>query len=220
LVTLTIADLVAWWRSGDPADAVGTASATREFLPALVDEYSPLASDLAAAFYDEARIDADAAGDYVAVPARSPNRDLVQATTSWAVAPLFRDEPNPDLALSRLSGGSQKIVSDTARDTVVDSVEGDPAKPSFARHASANACAFCRLVAARGAVYRSARSAGDGHKYHDHCHCVVVPVWNGAYEQAPYVAGWESAYKAAFKAAGGGDTKAILAHMRQSLGTD
>lgn len=218
LVTLTIAELVAWWRSLDLADVVGVAGDTRDFLPALMDGYSPLASDVAAAFYDDARIEADARGAFVAVPARRPSGDLIQATTSWAVAPLFREQSDPELALSRLSGGSQKIVADVARDTVVDSVEQDPAKPTFARHASANACAFCRLVASRGAVYRSARSAGDGHKYHDHCHCVVVPVWDGRYEQPPYVGGWESAYKAALKAVGGSDTKAILAHMRQSLG--
>ena len=110
------------------------------------------------------------------------------------------------------------MVSEGARDTVAESVDQDPAKPLFARHASANACAFCRLVATRGAVYRSAQSAGDGHKYHDHCHCVVVPVWDDRYEPAPYVAGWESAYKSAYKAVGKADTKAILAHMRLSLG--
>jgi hypothetical protein len=38
-----------------------------------------------------------------------------------------------------------------------------------------------------------------------------------AYEPAPYVKGWEDAYKSA-RADVGGKTKDILAHMRLSLG--
>jgi hypothetical protein len=235
LTILTLADLLAFWRSLDTEDAVGTTQAVREFLPDLMDTYVPLSAEIGAAFYDTARDQASASGSFAAAPVDEPNRERLQAMIGWGTAPLFRkksildpatetviytDEPDPDprSALSRLSGGAQKEVADGARQTVVASVERDPARPMFARHASSNACAFCRMVASRGPVYRSAAAAGDGHKYHDHCHCAVVPVWNDEYEPAPYVAGWNAAYKDAYKAVGKADTTAILAHMRQSLG--
>lgn len=225
LATLTIAELLAFWQSLDTEDAAGSAEALRQFLPDLVDSYLPVAAEVGAVFYDEARDQAGVAGAFAATPVGAANAGRIQATISWGVAPLFRSDPiterpapDPDLALSRLSGATQREVAEGARQTVVDSVEKDPAKPRFARHASANACTFCRLVATRGAVYRSAASAGDGHKYHDNCHCVVVPVWKNDYEPAPYVSGWESAYVKA-RRDGAADTKSVLAHMRQSLGS-
>lgn len=237
LATLTIADLVAFWRTLDTEDAARSAEAIREFLPELLDSYVPLAAEAGAAFYDTERASAGAGGSFIASPVVAVDGDRVQETIGWGIAPLFRRSqgtnlrtgdlvtmdipaPDPDLALSRLSGATQREVAGGARVTVEDNVEKDPAKPRFARHASSNACAFCALLASRGPVYRSAQAAGDGHKYHDHCHCVAVPVWGDKYEAAPYVAQWESAYKQAYKATGKADTTAILAHMRQTLGTD
>jgi hypothetical protein len=236
LTTLSLADLVSFWRTLDTEDAAGSAQAVREFLPDLFDTYVPLSAELGAAFYDESRDEAGARGSFIAEPVAAVDNDRTQKTVGWAIAPLFQkkaildpetetitytDEPDPDpkAALSRLSSASQLVVAEGARETIADNVDKDPAKPRYARHASSNACAFCALLATRGAVYRSAASAGEGRKYHSHCHCVPTAVWPSQdYEPAPYVAGWDSAYKVASKAAGKGGSKAILAHMRQSLG--
>ena len=41
-------------------------------------------------------------------------------------------------------------------------------------------CPFCIMLASRGAVYYSEKTAGaDGH-YHANCRCRIVPSWNGA----------------------------------------
>jgi len=216
VTTLAMADLLDFWNSlhgGDPGTVAGD---VRGVLPDLIDAYTPLAAEVGASFYDDTRAAADVAGSFSAQHAALPESGLVQEMISWGVAPLFRpDAPDPGLALSRLTGGTQKIVASGARDTVEFNVGQDPAQPRFARHASANACAFCALLATRGAVYHWEDTAGA--KYHDHCHCVAVPVFPGtAYEPAPYVKDWESAYTAA-RADVGGKTKDILAHMRQTL---
>lgn len=66
------------------------------------------------------------------------------------------------------------------------------------RHASANACGFCRLMATRGAVYGSAKAAGEGNRFHDHCHCTVAVVRpSDTFIEAPYVAQWRKDYEAA-----------------------
>lgn len=234
LTTLTLAELLRFWRTLDTADGARAAEAVREFLPDLLDTFEPVAADTGAAFYDLAREEAGVRGAFAATPVETVDSTVVQKSIGWAVAPLFHkrvvfdarrgvevltDElaPDPAKALSRLSGVTQRQVANGARETVEDNAAKDPAKPRFARHASANACAFCALIATRGPVYRSAATAGDGRKYHDHCHCVVVPVWGQDYEPAPYVKTWQSAYAQA-RRDGAADVKSILSNMRSSLG--
>ena len=217
LGTLSIADLVAFWRTLDIADAVGSAQAVREFVPDMLDSYVPVSAEIGAAFYDSSRDESGARGSFFAEPILSVDGDRTQEMIGWAVAPLFRSEPDPGMSLSRLSGGSQRSVAEGARLTISENVDKDPAEPRYARHASVNACAFCALIATRGAVFRSAASAGDGHKYHNHCHCVPVAVWpTERYEPPPYVKDWENAYVSARR--DGGGMKVILSNMRADLG--
>ena len=224
--TLSLADLVRWWRLQDLADPVGVAVAVRDFVPAVVDSYAPLSAEVAASFYDQSRAAANVAGGFVADLAPARNADVLQQMISWAVAPLFRvdpvtDVPAPDagLGLSRLSSGTQLEVAGSARDTIDLNVQADRVgQPRFARHASSNACAFCALMATRGAVYRTV-----GSKFHAHCHCVSYPVFPGERDDSPpYVLTWEQAYRDARKAARRAgitpDLKGVLPFMRQSLG--
>lgn len=55
----------------------------------------------------------------------------------------------------------------------------DPEDPRFARVPSGHeTCPFCIMLASRGPVYLSERSAGaDGH-YHAHCDCRIVPFFD------------------------------------------
>lgn len=50
----------------------------------------------------------------------------------------------------------------------------------FARVTSGrNTCAFCLMLAGRGAVYESRKSAGEFDHWHRHCTCKVVPCFSG-----------------------------------------
>lgn len=79
----------------------------------------------------------------------------------------------------------------------------------WARHASANACGFCRVMATKGPVFQSETSATRvvgrggkprgtrklGDKWHDNCHCVAIAVRpGGKYEPASYVEQWQRDY--------------------------
>lgn len=61
--------------------------------------------------------------------------------------------------IDRLTGPVQRYVNTSARDTL--SGNADREGVVWARHASANACAFCRMLATRLAVYTSEDAAGQ-----------------------------------------------------------
>lgn len=222
LATLALRDLLAIWATLDLADATATSDGLQAALPELTAAYASAAGALAADFYDDLRADAPVPSDYTAAPAEPPPAERSRVLARWAVGPLFGAEPDPKTALVRVSGGLQKQVAGAARATVEANVDADPAGPRYSRHASGNACAFCAMLASRGAVYRSEDSAGG--RYHDHCHCVVAPLWPGQQLEAPsYVKGWDRAYRGAVSATTEPgkpiDVTKVLAHMRESLGT-
>lgn len=113
--------------------------------------------------------------------------DAAQIATSLRVTSLvavkqsmLAGQPVPQAmanAFVQSSGAATRIALDGGRETVVQSMQVDPAVTHFRRITSAHPCAFCALLASRGAVYLSAESAGENNRYHDHCSCVIAPVY-------------------------------------------
>ncbi len=162
LSKLSQRDLATIWAKlslGKPAKLADTLT---EILDALVSRYGQAAASLAADWYEEARAAAGVSGSFAATAAPLPDVDRVGALSRWGVGPLFGAEPNGALALSLLSGGLQRLVTGMGRQTTELSVATDPQVIGYARHASANACAFCRMLATRGDDFRytSEQSAG------------------------------------------------------------
>lgn len=220
LATLAIRDLVQLWRSLDLDTPREVAEALREAMPELFAAYGLAAGTLGADFYDEMRAGAAVAGAYLATAAEVPGNDSAQALVGWGLAPLFQHdagepESDVDAALSRLSAGLQRAVAGTDRQTIITNTRRDPSAVRYVRHASANACAFCAVLATRQAVYRT-----EAVKFHTSCHCVAVPVWPGdELEEPPYVADWREAYyDARERVSDPNDLKALLAVMRESTG--
>lgn len=216
LSTMSRREFEAIWRRLNLASPAGLAVPLAALLAEVADKYGAPAAALAAEWYDESRDEAGAPGRFEVELAALPDASRFEALARWGVTPLFGADPNPVAALTRISGGLQRIVLGQARETTFGAVASDPVRPQFARHASSNACAFCAMLATRGAVYASAASS-LGDRYHDDCHCAVVEVFPGQrYEEAPYVAKWREAYSATSS----GDTKTVLSEMRQTLGTN
>lgn len=111
-----------------------------------------------------------------------------------------------------------RLVLQPYRDTLQESAWASGA--AWARVPSgAQPCAFCLMLASRGAVYRSAETAGDGSEYHGDCRCVPELVR----DESDYPAGYDpdglyEQYQAGRSAAGSGDTSAILSAIRQQSG--
>lgn len=201
-----------------------------DVIPVIAIEYGDAAAALAVDWYDEQRAAAAAAGVFAASPSLAPNADRYDALVRYGIGPLFGDSADPEsraLALSLVGGGLQRIIANLHRDTIADNAKRDPAGPRFARLASPDSCAFCRLLATRGPVYYSeatALSVGGkrrqrplGSRYHDWCDCIAVPVWRGKYQEPGYVAEWRQAYEDSPLSNGVRDLSTATAAMREVL---
>ncbi|GAA1881920.1 VG15 protein [Williamsia serinedens] len=200
--TVAVNDLVDLWRRASNLSSEEFRTFILDAFPDVADPYAAMAAQLAADWYDESAPNLA----YQATPTGTPNVQALRDSTKWALGAYG------DAGLARLAGTLQRAVFNGARDTIIDNAAREQGA-RWARHASANACEFCRLLATRGAAYGSRDKAM---KAHDHCHCVAIEVRPGStYEPAPYVAEFEQQYNDARRAAGSGDLTKILAAMRQ-----
>jgi hypothetical protein len=235
LSTLTVSQLVALFRQYQ--NVSGFVDLLKSAFPQIVMPHAQAAAQLTAQWFNEL----DPTGKITAAPTVSLPTQRIDKTVGWALnAPTGyttpdddTDEawdgfvpqpilPTADKALARLAGSTKRMVFDASRDTVLANAKEHGWK--WARYASANACAFCRVMASRGDVYssrgvtvdpesgnyiltvtgRSGKKRGTqeiGDKYHDHCRCIAVPVPTGqTYTPPDYVGQWKQDYKAAFDA--------------------
>ena len=119
--------------------------------PELAGLWSDISSELAASWYEESL----PGSPYVARAAAAPKVEQLVSSVTWAL-----NVGDATTGLDLLSGSLQRAVYDASRRTIEWNTELEGGS-KWARHASANACSFCRMLATRGAVYASAGSAGN-----------------------------------------------------------
>ena len=62
---------------------------------------------------------------------------------------------------------------------MMENAARDPLSPRFARVPSGGeTCKFCLMLAGRGFVYHSKKTAGEFGHYHDNCDCRIVASWD------------------------------------------
>lgn len=180
VVTLSERELTAFLLSLDFENVVATTNALEIFMPALVAEYGEIGAAAAVDFYDELREASTATKPYKAQMAEIPEQKAIQASVRWAVGPLFQAESNPTQAISNLTEVNDRFVKAAPRNTIFYSAQKDTSRASFARVPSGSkTCEFCLMLASRGAVYANAKSAGETKKFHGHCDCQIIPMWDG-----------------------------------------
>ncbi|MFF7588621.1 hypothetical protein ACFZCK_14155 [Kitasatospora purpeofusca] len=102
------------------------------------------------------------------------------------------------------AGTAAEFILNGGRDQIIDNARQDSAARGVARIASPRACAFCLMLASRGAVYRSKLTAGF--RAHPHCHCYPRPVFEG--DKTSSVTEWAEDVYADSKGRGGGHADA------------
>ena len=98
--------------------------------------------------------------------------------------------------LRTLKGSVDRLTLQGARRTVMETVAAADQIIGYRRVAQTGACDFCKMLERRGAVYKTAGRAGSvtgrggrprgtqrvGASYHDHCRCLVEPIYGAEAE--------------------------------------
>lgn len=148
---LAAQDLSDLWRDASMLDLDSTAfrSVMVQAVPELVAPYATTAADLSALWYEDSAPELA----YRAIVAPPAPVEQLAASTRWALG------ASGQAALAKMIGTAQRTVFNASRDTIVGNIRLEPGS-RWARHASSTACAFCRLMATRGAVYSTEGAAG------------------------------------------------------------
>lgn len=210
---LALRDLTAWWATVEHLSPSEIKAAAAEMVPLIAHTYGEVSSLAAADFYEEARAASVAKGRYAATLGNSDAISQAARQVGWASSPIFNGDSAA--ALDRLASVVDAAALQVGRDTVIHNSNRDPSRPRWARVAVGKTCAFCIMVASRGAVYRSAETAGRD--FHAKCDCEPVPSWDHGKDLPPSYDEGElfGLYDRARANAGSGDPKKVLAEIRR-----
>lgn len=181
----------------------------------LVDKYGQASATLAADYYDEARQLAGLDGDFDVPIADPPPLEQILASRRWSSEQARKaaqqaaeqaitagteqtaiDEARQGAERRRKNrereaAAAQRLAAQAGRRTIEQATRQDPQAQRWQRVPEPGCCAFCAMLALRGAVYdsraRTVQSGGSGKQkegdpYHDHCNCQPVPVFRGQSE--------------------------------------
>lgn len=157
-------------------DVPACRDAVVDVVNAVLDNYGLAAGQAAADFFDVVR--EIAVGEQLGATAVA-DRDA--AATEGAIR-AFVDKVNGGdydaferLVLSRVD----YEIKRAAGTTMMENAARDPLSPRFARVPSGGeTCKFCLMLAGRGFVYHSKKTAGEFGHYHDNCDCRIVASWD------------------------------------------
>lgn len=147
-------ELARFWRTLAESDPTQFRALVIEAYPEIVTPYAATAAELGAEWYDSA----PTTTTYRAVSAAPASVERLAKSAAWAL-----NVGTAETALPLLNGSASRALFDGLRDTVVENVAAERGA-RWARHASANACGFCRMLATRtgsgkGSLYTSESAA-------------------------------------------------------------
>lgn len=168
--------------AGQPATVVR--DALLDAFPTLLAGFENVGTAAGLEFYDSMRARTHDLPAYTAtaVANPTPTADAVGIARA-ATRHLFNTDLAPEEAAERtrreLSDALGTRTKNAMRQTIKNNAVRDPANVTYARvPRGAKTCAFCTMLASRGFVYATAKTAGEEDKYHHDCDCMIVPSWD------------------------------------------
>lgn len=198
LLTITRAakaDIEAVARAAGQDDPAETRAALFAAAPLVVAEYNTGAALLAVDWYDELR---DAAGvdtSFRPEPFVAITDDEVAAMVARTTESLYEIQRGIEReieeafaeSLVQIQAETERIIAEAFRKTVTENADRDPEAVGWRRFARPEACKFCLMLAARGAVYtkETARFAAhgaytNGKRTGGNCRCIAGPEFSTA----------------------------------------
>ncbi|MDO4428553.1 MAG: hypothetical protein Q4B91_03475 [Atopobiaceae bacterium] len=166
--------VMTWCRAHPDATVAEAREAAREIMDGLAQVYDEASASLAAEWYDA---QASAAGarlpEAVTVTTYSPEQ--VERVARYQAAKLVAGDVE---GFARACGEYlENGVRRSLNETVLANARRDrKSGVRFARvPTGSETCTFCVMLASRGAVYESRKTAGEFDHYHRRCDCKVVP---------------------------------------------
>ena len=211
-VRLALIRLQRIWQQLDHSDVEATRRVMHEAWVDTLRTYGEVTATLAADRFEELT-------GYPPTMVRPVDPERANARLGWALDPLATGTAQQ--AWGRVRQLTDELVKQPGRSTMIRSAAANDIR--FARvPTGAETCAFCYLLASRGAVYASRTTAGDMTKYHGDCDCRVEPVRSQGDLDQLEAAGYKpdelyQSYLSARESAGA-STKAILAELRAQQG--
>jgi len=170
LVGVAQRDLGILFRQFDSAAAAR--DGLMDVLPRLTAIYGEAAATLGADWYDDLRAEAGVRGRFRAIPAETVPRGQTDALARWSVTPLFAAEPDYPTALLKVSGGVQRLIANSDRETVRFSSIQDKSARGWVRM-GVGECDWCTQYLDGEVHYVE----GYDFQAHDHCNCTAVPAF-------------------------------------------
>lgn len=158
---------------------------------AVTHQFGRISGNEAAKYYEALRLQEGIRGVFRALPAPPADSAKVDASIRWATKDLWQPNADPSSIKSLVTNVTEKNVLDTGRQTILNATKNDRRAKGWARETEPGACAFCAMLASRGAVYHYNR--GD-FQAHNACRCFAVPVFN-AFEATAQVREWQQLYR-------------------------
>ena len=166
--------VLAWCRSHEDATVAEKREAAKLIMEGFVQGYDDVAAELAAQWYDHRAEQGGARLDQ-AVTMTTYRPDSVDAVARYQARKLAK---GGDAAFAKACG---EFARDDAfrslNETIIANVGRDKDKGvRFARVPTGfETCTFCLMLASRGAVYHTRKSAGEFKHFHRRCDCKIVP---------------------------------------------
>ena len=166
--------VLSWCRSHEGATVAEKREAAKLIMEGFVQGYDDVAAELAAQWYDHRAEQGGVALDQ-AVTMTTYRTDTVDAVARYQAKKLAK---GGDAAFARACG---EFARDDAfrslNETISANVGRDKEKGvRFARVPTGfETCTFCLMLASRGAVYHTRKTAGEFKHFHRRCDCKIVP---------------------------------------------
>ena len=166
--------VLAWCRSHEDATVAEKREAAKLIMEGFVQGYDDVAAEFAAQWYDRRAEQGGARLDQ-AVTMTTYRPDSVDAVARYQAKKLAK---GGDAAFAKACG---EFARDDAfrslNETIAANVGRDKDKGvRFARVPTGfETCTFCLMLASRGAVYHTRKTAGEFKHFHRRCDCKIVP---------------------------------------------
>ncbi len=173
--------VLAWCRANASASVAEKREAAKLIMDGYIQGYDDIAAEFAAEWYDHRAQKSGVVLDQ-AITMTTYEPESVDAVARYQAKKLAK---GGDAEFAKACGEfARNDAFRSLNETIIANVGRDRDKGArFARvPAGAETCTFCLMLASRGAVYHTRKSAGEWKHFHRGCDCKVVP----SFERDPY----------------------------------